>query len=327
MSADQHPLDRVKRQLEPIVPLIGRDRPMLYLDYPIHENIGDLLINAGTERFFEEHGLRVWRRHSIFDFPPGAYGKLPPGTVVVLHGGGNFGDIWVEHQEFRERVVREFPEQRIVAMPQTVHFRDGERARRAFATLAAHRDLHLFVRDRVSERTLREGGMRNVALAPDMAHALWPTLRAAPGRGGREALHMYRDDIESGAVPADLVGHRGAALDWADSVPAAHFALFRAVRKLHVLAGHAPGRLQLSSLWYPVRDRIIADGIAMFSGRSQIVTNRLHGVILAALLELPVVAFDNSYGKLSTYIDAWLPDLPGLELRRAPAERSSAAAG
>ena len=45
MTADQHPLDRVKRQLEPIVPLIGRDRPMLYLDYPIHENIGDLLIN------------------------------------------------------------------------------------------------------------------------------------------------------------------------------------------------------------------------------------------------------------------------------------------
>ena len=29
--------------------LIGRDRPILYVDYPIHENIGDLLINTGTE--------------------------------------------------------------------------------------------------------------------------------------------------------------------------------------------------------------------------------------------------------------------------------------
>jgi pyruvyl transferase EpsO len=38
-----------------------------------------------------------------------------------------------------------------------------------------------------------------------------------------------------------------------------------------------------------------------------LVTDRLHGHILADLLDLPHVALDNDYGKLAAYVAAWPP--------------------
>jgi len=39
-------------------------------------------------------------------------------------------------------------------------------------------------------------------------------------------------------------------------------------------------------------------------------------MILAALLERKAIVFDNSYGKVSSYADLWLKDMPGISLQR-----------
>ena len=52
-----------------------------------------------------------------------------------------------------------------------------------------------------------------------------------------------------------------------------------------------------------------------------LVSNRLHGHILACLLGIPNLLFDNNYGKCSDYFRTWHADLPFTQLvetRKAP---------
>ena len=73
------------------------------------------------------------------------------------------------------------------------------------------------------------------------------------------------------------------------------------------------------ALWYWHRDNLIADGIRLFSRYEMVLTNRLHAVILGLLLGRSVIAFDNSYGKLSTYYQSWLKGMEKLDFQQAGA--------
>jgi pyruvyl transferase EpsO len=59
-------------------------------------------------------------------------------------------------------------------------------------------------------------------------------------------------------------------------------------------------------LWNRYRDHLLRRSVKFIGGYGRLVTNRLHGMILGALLELPVTFEDNSYGKLSRYYGEWL---------------------
>ncbi|GAB5414323.1 MAG: hypothetical protein Cons2KO_19260 [Congregibacter sp.] len=45
--------------------------------------------------------------------------------------------------------------------------------------------------------------------------------------------------------------------------------------------------------------------ITLFSYYDNVVTDRLHGALLAAKLGIPVRVYDNDHGKISRYLDTW----------------------
>ena len=49
----------LKNKLNPIVELIKDKNDVFYFDYPLHLNVGDLLIYHGTEQFFKDHHINV----------------------------------------------------------------------------------------------------------------------------------------------------------------------------------------------------------------------------------------------------------------------------
>src|SRR3546814_20988092 len=108
-------------------------------------------------------------------------------SSIVLHGGGNFGDLYPIHQEFRERIVEQFPRNRIVIMPQSIHFKNPARLAEAARRFAAHRNLTTTVRDLDSERLVREHFSNPVHLVPDMAHQ----IRSEERRVGTECVRTY----------------------------------------------------------------------------------------------------------------------------------------
>jgi pyruvyl transferase EpsO len=144
-------------------------------------------------------------------------------------------------------------------------------------------------------------------MMPDMAHQLWGKWAgtAEPTHGA--TMNFFRRDKEAVSVPAELrEDGAGRSVDWSDVVSIPHKAVGGGVYYLLKAGGRAlPPQLN-TSLWYSARDKMIQDAVTYFLGYERVRTNRLHAMLLALLLGRKVNAFDNSYGKLTRYIDAWL---------------------
>ncbi|HVJ55902.1 MAG TPA: polysaccharide pyruvyl transferase family protein [Aliidongia sp.] len=304
-------MDAVKAKLSVILDYVPVQRPVIYLDYPLHLNIGDLLIWLGAEAFFHTHGHRIVGRGICTKIRGDLRRRVTPETTIVLHGGGNFGDLYPVHQRFRERVVEAFPDNKIVLLPQTIHFGDEAAAAASARIFNGHRDVTMFVRDLPSLAFAERFLDMPILLAPDTAHQLWGSL-GNPNEMGTGALGLIRKDIEATAAGADLLRPGEPQVDWIDLSSVWRRKLHAALRRLHVLQDMVDHELGGASLWRAYCRQLCDRMAAIFSAHETIVTNRLHACILGALLCREVRYFDNSYGKVGAYADVWMAGMPGI---------------
>lgn len=298
--------DAVAAQYAALVALyrnhVGAGEAYALVDFPDHANVGDSAIWLG-ERALLRH---VTGRDPAYvctwqDFDAAAFRRACPTGVLFLHGGGNLGDIWIHHQQFREHLVDTVTDRRVVQLPQSIHFRDPARADRFTAIVARHPDFHLCVRDEPGLRFARARFACPVTLAPDSAFGLGVQPRPAPPTDAVLML-LRTDDERAGHDRAMLAAHPGAVLvDWLED----------GAMPLRDAGTDRTG-------WY---DRIatarVRRGLALLSRGERVVTDRLHGHILALLLDIPHVALDNDYGKVSAYIAAWTAASPRVRTARS----------
>lgn len=289
MLADRHDV---------IAEIIGPAR-VHYVDLPVYGNIGDLLIMLGTQCFFERHKVRPVIKAAYFNYRPE---WARPGDVVVFQGGGNFGDLYKGPQQIRQRVVQELPQNRIVILPQTIHFRSKSAYVKCCETFSRHTDLHICVRDRQSY-DLALPMTKNVYLLPDMAHQLWPIQAPRLRKGKRLGLLRVDDEAAEGSAadvdmktdwPA-LVGRREV---WFQKV-------HRIMRAMHLARIDRRFVSYELRLWVKYAEKLAGEAINLFAQYEEITTDRLHGHILACLMGMPNTFLDNSYGKNSGYAAAW----------------------
>lgn len=279
--------------------LIGTDH-VHYLDVPMHRNIGDLLIMLGTLRFFKRHQIKVAFKAPYFSYRARWAGRK---DVIVFQGGGNFGDLYEGPQEIRQRLTQQLPKNRIVILPQTIHFRSRRAYDECCSAFSRHPDLHICVRDHLSYE-LALPMSRNVYLLPDLAHQLWPIQRLRPAENRH--LAVMRDDEER--VASSVTGY-DVRLDWRELVGSGNKYRIRIARS--VLLGLYLARMKrehLSSqldLWIDYAGRLVSDAVDLFSRFDVITTDRLHAHILACLMGIPNTVLNNSYGKNYSYVNAW----------------------
>jgi pyruvyl transferase EpsO len=322
--------------LNQIGDVVPRGAEIAYLDVPLHFNVGDQLINLGAEAFFKRMDYKVSVRMSLFDLchidwisprkttlKDSAVRRLKvlnPGAILVLHGGGNFGDIYPEYQIMRELIVEAFPERRVVLLPQSMHFSSPAEEQASLRRLFVHKDLHICVRDVESRDALRRLVPNAGILLPDMAHALWATPGWEPANSAtKKTLVLRRTDSETaegiGGAAADVT-----EFDWPSMVTSTDNLLFRVIRR--AMAGNMDPSYKLPMAgWYRLRDYLVRRAINIFGQHTDVVTDRLHGMILASLLSQRLQFADNSYGKLSRYVGAWLHESPLISQKSAPAKK------
>ncbi|TJY43450.1 exopolysaccharide biosynthesis protein [Cohnella pontilimi] len=300
MASNVHPMNELKKRLNQILNVIPQGSDIFYLDYPVHSNGGDLLIMKGTEAFFKEHDIRVRARYSVLDFPDTL--KIPKDHIIVLHGGGNFGDLYPAHQKLRERIVARYPHHRIVILPQTIFYRKESEFDRTAQIFNGHRDVHLYVRDTLSyEMATRKFHQCRVYLSPDMAHQLWPIRsKTTPGK---DLLCFFRTDIEKTTEQQSLEKTgQGDMLDWTT--------LYNRIEKkaIHMMMNmfrKGRGPVLMQAIWGKYTDYLVGKAVKRFSGYRTVQTSRLHGHILSCLMDKPHTLLDNSYGKNSNYYHTW----------------------
>ncbi len=279
-----------------------KDKKFHYIDIPMHDNIGDLLIMQGTLAFFKKKRLSPTTTSTAEAFDPA---WVAPGDILVFHGGGNFGDLYSNINDMREDIIARFPNNRIVMMPQTIFFSSDEKRERSAAAFRRHPDVHIFVRDKVSQQLARQFS-DHVYLVPDMAHQLYPI--AGKGNGGG-VLRIERVDIEKPAVPESLKDLRfDTRTDWIELVGTEKRLIdfgWRLQGSFKARRWATCQKLVGPWYWVPVAQRFSSKAVALFSRHDHIVTDRLHGHILSCLMDKKNTVIDNSYGKNSTYINEW----------------------
>ncbi|WP_275005741.1 polysaccharide pyruvyl transferase family protein [Promicromonospora iranensis] len=293
--------------LDVLADVIGTGRDVALLQAPNQRNVGDTLIWLGEREYLRALGLRLRHVSDLGGYRADAVrASLSGRGVVLIHGGGNFGDLWYGHQLHREQVARDLPDLPIVQLPQSVYFDSSARADQANTELGAHPDLTLLVRDQGSwaraEQQLPDVRTR---YCWDMALG-WRPPRREP-RSVRRPLVLARTDHEaaSGLTTLDLGARLGTPVDYADwrnlGPDAVAWQLLRAFPRLahRVPVLRRPGFQPLVRACISAINAINArGGVRLLRDRPMAVVDRLHAHILAALLEVPHVALDNNYGKI-----------------------------
>jgi pyruvyl transferase EpsO len=281
------------------------------LDVPYYRNIGDILIWEGTEQFLKKTGFRCIYKASHYTFKQRTIGG---DTIILLQGGGNFGDLWPQHHNFKRKIIESYPENRIIILPQTVYYTDKDKLLSDAALFANHKHLTICARDSRSYAVLKEYFPNNsVLLVPDMAFCISPnTIKRFQKKPQDKTLFLKRKDKElnNGIEYSQYTGEQFDAFDWPpmERKTISLYLLQRllgASRRFPVLFPELTG--VYASLFF--KPAMIKAGVRFLSKYSKIYTTRLHGAILCCLLGKPFVFFDNSYGKNSDFFETWLSDL------------------
>jgi exopolysaccharide biosynthesis predicted pyruvyltransferase EpsI len=248
--------------------------------------------------------------------------------VILLHGGGNLGDLWPYHQALRERVMRDFPGRRIVQLPQTAHFQHLEAVEQARAIFESCSDLLLIARDSDTQERLDQWFEVPTDLAPDPAFALGPqTSGAIPAA---ELLWLTRTDTEAtqSLTPPDSGDVH--AVDWldddVDTILGIPMSRARAQveiwgRRSRRIPRATPAVQQvLVRAFDLLAQRRLEYGLELLARGRIVVSDRLHAHVLALLLGTPNVAVDTGYGKLASFWRTWTRDCAAVRFTRDPAE-------
>lgn len=289
--------------------------PVALLDVPVYRNPGDLFIYLATLRFFRDRGQPLVCESSLRDYRTSTVRRrIPADAVLISLGGGNLGDLYPAYQALRERIVADFPRHRIVVLPQTIFFRSEAALRRCATTFQHHEDLWLLVRDRSSYELAESRLATNVSLLPDMAHYLWPLTGEPVPQAPAGTLYLLRRDLERRVLPSDVAAHSAEFTDWQQVLPVTGVARLGLIVAGLKLAPTARTVDSIYARWRRHVERVLRRCARTLAGYEHIVSNRLHGHLLALLVGRPSDVIDNSYGKLSAYVRCWTQGLDGVRL-------------
>ncbi len=252
------------------------------VDFPDHANVGDSAIWLGELAMLRAiTGRDPCYVSTWHDFDLDAFRDVCPDGVLFLHGGGNLGDIWPHHQRFREDILASVRDRPVVQLPQSIHFRVPAKVDQFAALVADHPDFVLYVRDTRSLDFAREHLACPSHLAPDSAYALGEQSRDA---AQCDVLMLMRTDDERQGYA--LPSTDPATVDWLEDDSDIPVGIDIKAREAQAIAR-------------------VDRGLRLLARGRVVVTDRLHGHILADLLGIRHVVLDNDYGKIAAYLDAW----------------------
>ena len=262
------------------------------LQTPIHGNLGDHAIAMAEMQMFEKLCI------SCCDFP---YTKgiekwcaavTSRKKLIVITGGGFMGSLWM-NEEWRIRdTLRFFSKNKVIIFPQTVYFDfSSPEGRECFEASKRyyenHPDLTLFVREKQSYDFVRQYMPEiNVHLVPDTVMVLDYQTENRKRDG---ALVCMRKDKER-LLPDE---------DYQNLVDI----LEKRYSHVRVSSTIIPGPIKPER-----RNQEVSGKLEEFASAEVAITDRLHGMIFAAVTETPCIVMDSLSHKLRGCY-RWLEDL------------------
>ena len=304
-----------KKQLRTIIeekltPLIDNDYVLYGLPY--YNNIGDTLIWEGELEFLKKipHkcvGVCAWNAYPCT--------KLPENTIILITGGGYFGDLWRDGWESVLHGIEPNKTNRIIVLPNTLYYQDNSLLKKDSEYLSEFPNLIICARDMDSFKYAKKHFSNRTLLVPDMAFCMndkyldkWSKKQAAD-----KALFFKRKDKEAPQSKIEFNEKYVDIHDWKpmEELMTEERLFFKALRYVNAtwrINRHLPRwgeTMMYRHIYRPLMTRI---GCQQFSGYNTIYSTRLHAMILGTMLGRKVFMIDNKFGKLSSFYNTWLAD-------------------
>lgn len=309
-------IDKLKLLIfENLKPLISNK--VILTDLPYHINVGDLLIWQGEIDFLKTQGKSVLSQTSLHTF---TFPKLDKDVTILLHGGGNLGDLYRNAQDFRLRVINHYPDNRIIVFPQSVWYEDQRLIAHDFHQISKHNDLYICARDLYSYNFIKKHfpGV-NLLLTPDMAFCI--DIQKLPMNSVLEQnrkLYFRRLDKEYIELASSVLSNSVDVRDWPSfentSIAMKCFLSILFQLKKKKCPPLLYGKIFDYTMRYYFKKYLIREGVDLIQSYKEIYTTRLHAMILGILLDKKVYALDNSTKKLSSFYNTWLTENADVQL-------------
>lgn len=293
------------------------DNDYIIPDCPFHTNIGDSLIWGGEITFLNTFSHKCLFQTSIdtFNFDR----KIDENVIIIMHGGGNFGDVWRGCSTFRNRLILKYPHNRILVFPQTIHYEKETFLQEDIEVYSRHKKITICARDNESYNFLKKNFHNEILLVPDMAYYLDNELFEETKKK-EKVLFLKRTDKEfCDEQKYALIPHDAEIHDW-PTIETEHEVYTLLFRKQNGIISRLYNKLNRNKDWIDdfwikkILPYNIHAGINFLNSYDTVYTTRMHGAILSMMLGKTVFLFNNSYGKNANYYDTWLQDVNNVTL-------------
>lgn len=271
---------------------------IFFIATPTHGNLGDQAIVLAEYQFckmnFENKIIEI-KNEDYLNYKNIIQKKVKEKDIIVIDGGGNLGTLWPTVDDKISDIIDTFHDNIIIVFPQTCYYElDSNGRKRMHKNINIYnkcKNLYIMFRDRQSyEFTYKYFKNVNIYYVPDIVL----TLNLDYIGGSREGvLFCFRNDHEKVVSDKDIselqifIEHRNIKTGITSTVINKYVAKRNRRKELYIkLCEFAQSRL--------------------------VITDRLHGMIFAAITKTPCIALDNKSKKVSGVFE-WIKNIPYIE--------------
>lgn len=270
----------------------------------VYGNIGDHAISIAEILFLKEKFPEAKLIEIPISFYETNYKKINKyintNDLIIINGGGFLGTLWKDGQDIANKIILSNPENNIIIFPQTVYYKkDSSKIIKSHEKIINdHSNVSIIVRDKKSHKFLLDSNFKfkNICLTPDIVSYIeFNRFNKSKNNSNKNKLVTFilRSDQEKIEINRDLkkirnffmnLGHCEVNFVYTDSV--------------------VPGNFDFNN-----RDDLVENFLEEIGKSDFVVSDRLHGMLLAAICGIPVIALDNISKKVYGAYE-WFEDFP-----------------
>jgi len=266
---------------------------------PSLRNIGDhaqvLAIKKWFEDNFKEYLVLEFDKNEIYKYINSIKKIVNKDDLIFLHSGGNLGDRGLWSENARRLVIKNFPKNKIISLPQTIFFSDTKKGREELeitkSIYNSHSNLTIIARDEYSYKLARKYFPKcKTLVCPDFVLYLAPSNVDANFFERRENILLcFRNDSES-VINEDI---KNTIKEYIKKINENYYEYDTTLDR-DISRKNREHELELV--------------LSLFRRHKLVITDRLHGVIFSVITKTPCIAMKTVDHKLTESVK-WFADL------------------
>lgn len=268
-------------------------RRIFLMNTPDHGNLGDHALAIAANRFFQE----FFPRYEVLEYTGKQWdycGReiseiVESKDMIFFVGGGYMGDMWQKESVRVRQIIAQFPYNKKIFLPQSFYYQDKDfESDRGFYSaqnniLYIHREHHSY-----------ESFMKNIVpankvnwLYPDMVLYMAVSIPKTKRKGIKLCMRTDQEQIVDGGF-SECIRQICEELNISDS-------------RIDTVI---PKNVRVEE-----REAEVIRMLSKVSESRLLITDRLHGMLFAAMTGTPCIALDNVTKKVSG-VYQWISDIP-----------------